>query len=775
LEGLVPAESILLKPIKSIPRKFTTNISRLTQPSPSIQNEDQQYQVRLLSTLLLVFLLLGITSVTYQSITVPDFRKILPVLVAVLLLLAIAYFLSRTRYFEISRFLIIFCPTIAVLFNAASDPAPEIALLYLLISILLSSILWPWLQTLIVVAINIGLAFSLPFFVPGLTIEGMASSLSLLSIISGLILVSIRYRNALENNRQNALVTSEKRYRLLIKQSPLATIVYDPSGRPRMYNQAAINLWNLSPQDLAYIKKNFNILEDEQLNALGISEIIKRGFSGEAVLTPPSKYEYTRHDENGREIVEDRWIVSHIYPIKDENQAIIEVVLLQEDITERKRAETAIENHNRELAALNRAISAANATLQIEEILQYVCLELTVIMDASFSIAALLDDEATEAAIVTAVQPAGSANIRGMTISLDPFINSPLARKVLLDKEPVIIANARQSPELKAAQPVLAQQNIASLIIIPLVVRDKIIGIVGVGCDIQREFDNALVDLAHSVVSSISPAIHNAHLHEKAMLHATTLEERIQARTHELAAANKRLQKLANLKDEFVSNVSHELRTPIANIKLYHDLLSLNSENLDSYTGTLKRETDRLEHIVESLLQLSRLDQGTNLMQSASVDLNAVAELFVADHCTQAQQTGIHLSFAGDAVLPKVRCDVRQIGQVLSILVTNAINYTPEGGSVEVSTKAVQEDGRLWGTLWVQDSGPGVSSGDKQYLFDRFFRGEVGRASAHPGTGLGLAIAKKIIDQHNGRIEVSQSKIAESGAAFIVWLPISKK
>jgi PAS domain S-box-containing protein len=465
LEGLVPSESILLKPIKSIPHKFSATISRLTQPSPSIQTKDQQYQVRLLSTLLLVFLILGTFSVVIQSFTVPDFGKILPMLVAGLLLLTIAFFLSRTRFFEISRFIIIFCPTVVVLVNAASDPEPQIAILYLLISILLSSILWPWLWTLAIVVINIGLAFSLPLIVPGLAITSIASSYGLLAIIAGLILVSIRYRNALEINRQNELVTSEKRYRLLIKQSPLATIVYDPSGRPRMYNQAAINLWSLSPQDLAYIKKNFNILEDEQLNDLGISEVIKKGFSGEAGLTSPNNYKFTRHDKNGREVVDERWIVSHIYPIKDENQAIIEVVLLQEDITERIRSEAAIENRNRELATLNRAISAANATLQIEDILQYVSLELTIILEASFSIAALLNEEGTEAAIVTAVQPTGSPSLKGMTIPLEPFKNLPLARRVLLDKEPVIIANARQTPDFKAVLPVLAQQNIASLVI----------------------------------------------------------------------------------------------------------------------------------------------------------------------------------------------------------------------------------------------------------------------------------------------------------------------
>ena len=183
--------------------------------------------------------------------------------------------------------------------------------------------------------------------------------------------------------------------------------------------------------------------------------------------------------------------------------------------------------------------------------------------------------------------------------------------------------------------------------------------------------------MAYSIVSSVSSAINNAQLYEQIQHYAATLATQVRERTSELAQANQQLQALANVKDEFVSNVSHELRTPITNIKIYHDLLSLNPYKTEKYLSTLKRETDRLEHIVEGLLHLSRLDQGAVETQIATIDLNAMVEVFVADQDVSAKNQAISLTFCGDPHLPPVECDRRQIGQVVSILLTNALNYTP--------------------------------------------------------------------------------------------------
>jgi signal transduction histidine kinase len=120
--------------------------------------------------------------------------------------------------------------------------------------------------------------------------------------------------------------------------------------------------------------------------------------------------------------------------------------------------------------------------------------------------------------------------------------------------------------------------------------------------------------------------------------------------------------------------------------------------------------------------------------------------------------------------LPLAKGDQKQLNQVLSILLTNALNYTPEGGEVTLRTALQELDDTSWVTIAVSDNGPGVSDADRINLFNRFYRGTAGRASGAPGTGLGLAIAKEIMDRHQGRIEVTSDGVPGNGTTFTMWL-----
>src|SRR5574341_1253035 len=102
---------------------------------------------------------------------------------------------------------------------------------------------------------------------------------------------------------------------------------------------------------------------------------------------------------------------------------------------------------------------------------------------------------------------------------------------------------------------------------------------------------------------------------------------------------------------------------------------------------------------------------------------------------------------------------------------SHAINYTPAGGRVTVSTVIKDKQGLDWVGLCVSDTGPGIPPEELPRLFERFFRGAVGRASGAAGTGLGLAIAKEIVSRHNGHIEVQGKPEAGQGASFTIWLP----
>jgi signal transduction histidine kinase len=119
-----------------------------------------------------------------------------------------------------------------------------------------------------------------------------------------------------------------------------------------------------------------------------------------------------------------------------------------------------------------------------------------------------------------------------------------------------------------------------------------------------------------------------------------------------------------------------------------------------------------------------------------------------------------------------VMADGRLLGQALSILLTNALNYTPSGGCVTVRTETRLADGQTWGALIVSDTGPGISLEEHPRLFERFFRGRVGLESGTPGMGLGLALAKEIAQLHRGRISVVSDGTPGVGATLIIELPV---
>ncbi|MBN1565767.1 MAG: HAMP domain-containing protein [Anaerolineae bacterium] len=249
------------------------------------------------------------------------------------------------------------------------------------------------------------------------------------------------------------------------------------------------------------------------------------------------------------------------------------------------------------------------------------------------------------------------------------------------------------------------------------------------------------------------------------------LEHLVEQRTAELRAANEQLISLSHMKDEFVSNVTHELRTPITNLKLRQYLLEKQPDHIHRHLPVLRRETERLEQIIENLLQLSRLDQARVQFIREPVDLNTLAEQYVADRMIMAKEKPLSLSFQAVPNLPTVIADEALLGQVLSILLTNAINYTSAGGQVTVRTHLDRNAEYPYVGFSVRDTGPGISPIEQTRLFSRFFRGQAGRETGVPGTGLGLAIAKEIVGQHGGRIEVESEGVPGRGTVFTVWIP----
>lgn len=206
---------------------------------------------------------------------------------------------------------------------------------------------------------------------------------------------------------------------------------------------------------------------------------------------------------------------------------------------------------------------------------------------------------------------------------------------------------------------------------------------------------------------------------------------------------------------EFVANVSHELRTPLTNIRSYAETLSDSAGDIPpamekKFLGVILNESDRMTHIVQDLLTLSRFDSGRDDLKLSWFSFEgAVQDLYNAVYM-EAQRHSHTLDLSLEPGLPQVRADRERIMQVMMNIVSNSIKYTPDGGRIHIS--AGRKDQRVW--MQVDDNGIGIPAEDRPRIFERFYRVYKARSRQSGGTGLGLSIAKEIVDRHEGVLEL---------------------
>ena len=213
--------------------------------------------------------------------------------------------------------------------------------------------------------------------------------------------------------------------------------------------------------------------------------------------------------------------------------------------------------------------------------------------------------------------------------------------------------------------------------------------------------------------------------------------------------------KTEEMRREFVANVSHELRTPLTNIRSYAETLADNAgdippETEKNFLGVILNESDRMTHIVQDLLTLSRFDSGRSELNLAPFDFGeAVRDVYQANRL-EAQRHGHTMELELPGSLPEIVGDRERILQVMMNVVSNSIKYTPDGGRIRLS--AGVQGKRVW--MEVADNGIGIPKEDRGRIFERFYRVDKARSRESGGTGLGLSIAKEIIDRHQGTIEL---------------------
>jgi two-component system, sensor histidine kinase and response regulator len=227
-------------------------------------------------------------------------------------------------------------------------------------------------------------------------------------------------------------------------------------------------------------------------------------------------------------------------------------------------------------------------------------------------------------------------------------------------------------------------------------------------------------------------------------------------------------EKLAYLKDQMLSTASHDLKNPLTTIvtvvALLRRYISADDTRIQKKLDSIESSVDYMRDLIANLLDLARLETGA-AVQKQEAKLKQLMQTSISHVTMLADEKHIKLHVRLPENDVTVSCDSFQVGQVLQNLISNALKYTPEGGTVEVSAK-LQE---TMVTFQISDNGFGIPEKDIPRIFEKFYRVNSTEHQGIAGTGLGLAIVREIVQQHGGNVEV-KSKLGE-GSTFSFSIP----
>jgi two-component system, OmpR family, phosphate regulon sensor histidine kinase PhoR len=228
------------------------------------------------------------------------------------------------------------------------------------------------------------------------------------------------------------------------------------------------------------------------------------------------------------------------------------------------------------------------------------------------------------------------------------------------------------------------------------------------------------------------------------------------------------LRRLESLRRDFVANASHELRTPIAAVRSATETLQTGALSdptaANRFLDIIERNAQRLQSLVEDMLELSKLESNVFKLKRERVELQRIVPIVLALFRERAEKKGVRLTSELEPALAAVEGDPRALEHVLSNLVDNAVKYCPSGTRIVV--RAIEDEARV--RLVVSDNGPGIPAEHLPRVFERFYRVDAGRSRELGGTGLGLSIVKHMVDSMRGKVSVESA--VGAGSTFTVSL-----
>uniref|UniRef100_B8HSR9 histidine kinase n=1 Tax=Cyanothece sp. (strain PCC 7425 / ATCC 29141) TaxID=395961 RepID=B8HSR9_CYAP4 len=443
------------------------------------------------------------------------------------------------------------------------------------------------------------------------------------------------------------------------------------------------------------------------------------------------------------------------------------------DITERKRAEEQLRQQAQRESVINRIVQAMRGTMVASEVLQ---------ITADLLLEAL---QVTHCLIVQEGQDTPLSSHR-VKVTLGNFwqeMNQQFLNHYqapLMQGNQVFVSNI--DVNLPSNLRDLCQQwEIATLVITPLLYLENYLGSISLyqttspppgdlsPSQPERFWTLDELSLVKTIADQCAIAIHQARLYQQVQELNADLERQVQERTAQLQQKMQELERLNALKDDFLSTVSHELRTPMANIKMAIHMLKQfpMADKQERYLNILANECSRETELINDLLDLQRLEAGTNPIGLESINLSEWLPIVLEPFQTRTQQHKQHMRIHRPVELPCLRSNRHALERVLVELLNNACKYTPAGGELHFGVDLPSPSpSNLCFRVTNQSE---IPSSELPRIFEKFYRVPNADPWKQGGTGLGLALVKKLVEQLQGEIYVHSHN---GQTTFTVQLPL---
>jgi signal transduction histidine kinase/HAMP domain-containing protein len=320
------------------------------------------------------------------------------------------------------------------------------------------------------------------------------------------------------------------------------------------------------------------------------------------------------------------------------------------------------------------------------------------------------------------------------------------------DIVPVIVRNSQTDRRTNGSE-FLRRHGLISFVQLPLVAKNEVLGIITFFKKEEHEFTGDEVEFLNTLAGQAAIAISNAQLYERSTEQAVELD------------------KASKLQADFSAMIVHDLRSPLSTIISIADMMKngllgdLNDDQKD-WTDRIKTNATGLVELVSDFLDVSKLESGRIGLTRVPTDITELLRKAVENFGPLARSKNIVLSCQPDP-LPAVQADPRRLDQILNNLVSNALKFTGEGGSIQIHAQHDHRNGIL---VRVQDTGVGIPANEIANLFQKYQQSTSGKTSEQKGTGLGLVISKMIVEAHGGKIWVESEE--GKGTKFTFTLPV---